>query len=71
MNKEALEQGRITHAGQDGNREFITLLACICANATYLPPSLIYKRESGTMQDTWLEDFKEKDLAYFSTLPNG
>jgi hypothetical protein len=71
MNKEALEQGRITHAGQDGNREFITLLACICADATYLPPSLIYKGESGTMQDTWLEDFKEKDSAYFSTSPNG
>jgi hypothetical protein len=71
MNKEAFEQGRITHAGQDDNREFITPLSCICADATYLPPSLIYKGESGTIQDTWLEDFKEKDSAYISTSPNG
>jgi hypothetical protein len=27
---------------QDGSREFITLLACICADGTYLPPALIY-----------------------------
>jgi hypothetical protein len=29
MSKEALESGRITHASQDGSREFISLLACI------------------------------------------
>ena len=52
MAREAFQQGRITHAAQDGNREFITLLACVCADTTYLPPSLIYKGESGLMQDT-------------------
>jgi hypothetical protein len=42
---------------QDGNREWITLLACICADGTKLTPSLIYQVASGNIQDTWLQDF--------------
>jgi hypothetical protein len=68
---EALESGRITHAAQDGSREFITLLACICGDGTSLPPALIYKGALGTMQDTWLEDVQKKDEVYFSTSVNG
>jgi hypothetical protein len=55
MSREALTAGRITHASQDGSREFITLLACISATGAVLPPSLIYQGES-SLQDTWLED---------------
>ena len=40
ISKEALESGRITHASQDGSREFISLLVCISADGvapfTYL-----------------------------------
>jgi hypothetical protein len=66
-----LKQGRITHAAQDGSREFITLLACICGDGTALPPALIYKGEPGTIQDTWLEDVQKTDQVYFSTSTNG
>jgi hypothetical protein len=52
MSLEALESGRITHLSQDGNREFIRLLACIAADGTALPPALIYKGDSGVLQDT-------------------
>ena len=52
MSLEALESGRITHSSQDGNREFIRLLACITADGTALPPALIYKGDSGVLQDT-------------------
>ena len=37
---------------QDGNREWISLLACICANSTALPLALIYTANSENIQDT-------------------
>ena len=70
MSRDALEQGRITHTSQDGNREFISLLACICADGTALPPALIYKGNEG-LQDTWLEDFGIKNEAHFASSANG
>ena len=42
---------------QDGSREFISLLACIYADGTAIPPGLIYQAESGDLQDVWLDDF--------------
>ena len=49
MTLEALVSGRITQVSQDGSREFISLLVCICANGSALPPALIYKEDSGTL----------------------
>jgi hypothetical protein len=71
MSKEALESGQITHASQDGSREFISLLACISADGVALPPLLIYRGDSGTLQDTWLEDFGSQDEAHFAVSTNG
>ena len=42
---------------QDGNREWITIIACICADKTSLSPGLIYQAVSGNLQDSWLQDF--------------
>ncbi|EDN02638.1 predicted protein [Histoplasma mississippiense (nom. inval.)] len=68
----ALKSGRTIGASQDGSREFITLLASICADGTSLPPALIYQGESRDMQDTWLEDFdSKKDQVYFAASENG
>jgi len=36
------EQGTIKQLIQDGNREWITTIACICADGTSLTPALIY-----------------------------
>ena len=55
MSLDTLKSGRIQYASKDGSREFISLLACISADGTALPPSLIYKGDSGSLQDTWLE----------------
>ena len=44
---------------QDGSREFITLLACICADMTALPAALIYQGKSQDLIDTWLDDLEE------------
>jgi hypothetical protein len=71
MTLHALKSGRIMGASQDGSREFISLLACICADSTFLPPALIYKGDSADLQDLWVEDFNEGDEAYFAATTNG
>ena len=59
-------------AGQDGNRSWITLLACICQDLQALPPMLIYQGKEGNFQDTWLDDFDPgTQEAYFATSPTG
>ena len=68
---EAVRSGRIQYASEDGSREFISLLACICADSTSLPPSLIYKGDSGNLQNTWLEDWVPEQEAHFASSPNG
>lgn len=71
MSCEALETGRIPYASQDGNREFISLLACISATGVALPPALIYKGDSGTLQNTWVEDLAPEAAAHFAVSSNG
>lgn len=71
MTREAYNQGRIRHAQQDGNREFISLLACVCADGTALPPALIYQGASNDLQNSWMDDLNEQDKAYFTSSANG
>lgn len=60
----------IKGAGQDGNREWITIVGTICMDGSYLPPTIIYQSETGNLQDAWLEDF-EAEEAFFTSSPNG
>jgi hypothetical protein len=53
------------------SREFLTLLACICADGTKLPPALIYQGDHTNLIDTWVEDFNEGGEVYFATTLNG
>ena len=71
MTLDAYQSGRIKQAAEDGNREFITLHACISAAGTKIAPALLYKGTSRDMQDTWLDELKEGDKAYFGTSENG
>jgi hypothetical protein len=71
MTKEAYKQGRVRCSQQDGSREFITLLACVCVDGSATPPALIYKGASNDLQSTWIEDLKEGDKAYFTSSTNG
>jgi hypothetical protein len=48
MSRKAYEQGRCLQATHDGNREFITLVACILALGIAILPLLLYK---GTSRD--------------------
>ena len=69
---ESLRRKRIAGASQDGNREFITLIAGICADGSSIPPALIYQGSSFDLQDTWLDDFNHsQDRAYFASSKHG
>ena len=46
------EEGKIKAHIQDGNREWITLLACICADGSAFDPAIIYQSASGSLQDS-------------------
>jgi hypothetical protein len=57
---------------QDGNREWISLLACVCADGTALPPALIYAADSNNIQSTWVEDVKVGEhIAFFGVSGSG
>jgi hypothetical protein len=71
ITKKLYNSGKIKGAKQDGSREFISLLAAICADGTKIPPALIYKGTSGDLQDSWLDDLKEKQDAFFALSSNG
>jgi hypothetical protein len=43
------EERKIKAHIQDGSREFITLLACICADGSHLPPAIIYQSASSSI----------------------
>jgi prepilin-type processing-associated H-X9-DG protein len=71
MTLEALRSGRIKYTMTDGNREFVTLLACICADGTKIPVGLIYEGESHDLQDSWVEELEDNDEVYFAASTNG
>ena len=61
-----LRNKKLFGSAQDGFREFIFLLVCICVDGTALPLVLIYENISNDLQDIWLEDFDViKDQVYF------
>ena len=62
-----LESKKTLGTNQDGSREFISLLAAICADGTNLPPALIYQGDTYDLQDSWHEDFDHSsEEAYFA-----
>jgi len=71
MSREAYEQGRVRQSAQDGNREFITLIACVSALGIAIPATLLYKGKSRDLQDTWVEELEEQDDLFFGSTPNG
>jgi hypothetical protein len=46
-----------TAAIQDGNREWVTLIACVCADGEALPPALVYSGIAG-IQSSWVDAIK-------------
>lgn len=66
------EEGQVKQFIQDGNREWITTLATICADGTALSPALIYQAVSRNIQNTWLQDFDPKThRCFFASSASG
>jgi hypothetical protein len=67
-----MRRQRLLSTGQDGSREWITLIATICADRSSLPPALIYKATSGDLQDSWLQYYDPQEHpCWFASSPNG
>jgi len=63
---------KLLGAGQDGSREWITVVATICGDGTTLPPLLIYDSTSGLIQDSWVQDFDSNEHdAWFTSSASG
>ncbi|KAG9190745.1 hypothetical protein G6011_08833 [Alternaria panax] len=56
---------------RDGNREWVTLLACVCASGEALPPALIYQGTSG-IQTSWVDDvMAQQHQVFIGNSPTG
>ena len=72
FSKKVFKRGRIKGTGQDGSREWITVLASICMDGTWIPPALIYQAVSGDVQDTWVTEVDPiKYYTHFISLVTG
>jgi hypothetical protein len=72
FSKDLKGSGKLLGAAQDGSRDWLTVVAAICADGTALAPLLIYQSEAGNIQDSWLTDFNaEEQDCFFSSSPNG
>jgi hypothetical protein len=66
------EKGEVKASLQDGNRAWITLLACVCGNGSALPPSLIYESANNTIQSSWVEEIQSGEHSVLvSSSPSG
>lgn len=50
FNLQHCASGKLLGSGEDGNREWITLIAYICADGEPLPPAIIYSATTGDLQ---------------------
>jgi hypothetical protein len=71
FSKQLYARGEVLEAIQDGSREWITVLACICADGTVVPPAVIYPGK-GALQSSWMEHLEvEKHQIFAATSPSG
>jgi hypothetical protein len=70
--KALMQQQKLLGTGQDGSREWITVIITICADRSSLPLALIYKAVSGDLQDSWLQEYDPYEHpCWFASSPNG
>ena len=71
FSKAKWDRREVREALQDGSREFITVLACVCGDGTSLEPSVIFAGKSG-LRSAWVEAVEEgKHEVFFSNSPTG
>lgn len=50
------EKKEVRQAFQDGNTSWVSLLACICADGTALPPGVIFESKNSTIRAKWVAE---------------
>jgi hypothetical protein len=66
------ERKEVRQARQDGNREWVSLLASICADGTALPPGIIFASKNSTIQSRWVADIEPgKRSIHVASSPTG
>jgi hypothetical protein len=65
FSKEEWVKGGKRAAIQDGSRQWVTVLASICADRTTLPPGIIYDGKNGNIRDTWVDKISEEKHQVF------
>ncbi|KAF2742948.1 DDE-domain-containing protein [Sporormia fimetaria CBS 119925] len=66
------EEKEVRAAIQDGSCEWITLLACVCADGSALPPGLIYQAADNAVQSRWVEAIKPGEHSvHVTSSPSG
>lgn len=71
FSKSAFMAGTAKTFTHDGNREWITIIATICADGSALPPAIIYAAKSGNIRDTWVDNIRASEhLAHVASTPS-
>lgn len=66
------EKKEVRQALQDGSREWVSLLATICADGTALPPGIIFASKNSTIQSRWVADVNpERHSIHVTSSPTG
>jgi hypothetical protein len=57
---------RFKQASHDANREWVTVIGCICADGTTLPPAVIFSAASEKVQANWYRISIQRLILYTS-----
>ena len=72
FDKKLYGQKQYRQSLHDGNREWVTLLATICADGSTLPPGIIFAAAGRAVQASWVSSIDpKKHSVHFTTSPNG
>ena len=64
-------QGEMKQIIQGSSRDWITSMACICADGIPIYPGLIYESSSGNIQDSCVRSMTKDDDTYVACSPSG
>jgi len=72
FSRHSKKSGKLISAVKDGSRKWITVVACIYGDGTWINPVLIYQGQESQVRDTWVTGFDPKEhRASFSASPTG
>ena len=67
FSKALYKQKGVRQALEDGSSQWITVVACICADGKPLSPTLIFQGANGAIQSSWVEAISEGEHSVFVT----